>query len=205
MKALRGMLRLVCLISLASVWEAAPARADVITQWNEQVFALGGASRTLAMVHVAMFDAFNAIQPRYQPYLQLPPAPVGALPEAAAASAAYGVLVRLLPARVAASERNARVIARVAARRRRQDEWRPVTATSSRTRCIKADSPTTSSCLGRSTFRQVYLARIKSPPLVPRSRSTRTRRTGFHSRSHRRRSSDPPPRRRSHPGDTLTT
>ena len=65
MKALRGMLRLVCLISLASVWEAAPARADVITQWNEQVFALGGASRTLAMVHVAMFDAFNAIQPRY--------------------------------------------------------------------------------------------------------------------------------------------
>ena len=41
------------------------------------------------------------------------------------------------------------------------------TATSSRTRCIKADSPTTSSCLGRSTFRQVYLARIKSPPLVP--------------------------------------
>ena len=68
MKDLRIMRRLVCLISLASVWAAAPARADVITQWNEQVFALGGASRTLAMVHVAMFDAFNAIQPRYQPY-----------------------------------------------------------------------------------------------------------------------------------------
>ena len=101
MKDLRGMLRLVCLILLASVWAAAPARADVITQWNEQVFALGGASRTLAMVHVAMFDAINAIQPRYQPYLQLPPAPVGALPEAAAASAAYGVLVRLLPGQVA--------------------------------------------------------------------------------------------------------
>ena len=115
MKALRGMLRLVCLISLASVWEAAPARADVITQWNEQVFALGGASRTLAMVHVAMFDAFNAIQPRYQPYLQLPPAPVGALPEAAAASAAYGVLVRLLPAGWRA-ERNTRIVAGVAAR-----------------------------------------------------------------------------------------
>ena len=101
MKNLRVMLRLVCLILLASVWAAAPARADVITQWNEQVFALGGASRTLAMVHVAMFDAFNAIQPRYQPYLQLPAPPAGALAEAAAASAAYGVLVRLLPARVA--------------------------------------------------------------------------------------------------------
>ena len=126
MKDLRGMLRLVCLILLASVWAAAPARADVITQWNEQVFALGGASRTLAMVHVAMFDAFNAIQPRYQPYLQLPAAPVGALPEAAAASAAYGVLVRLLPGTSGGAERNTRVIARVAARRRRQDEWCPV-------------------------------------------------------------------------------
>ncbi len=101
MKDLRVMLRLACLILLVSVWAAAPARADVITQWNEQVFALGGASRTLAMVHVAMFDAFNAIQPRYQPYLQLPAPPAGAMAEAAAASAAYGVLVRLLPARVA--------------------------------------------------------------------------------------------------------
>ena len=101
MKDLRGMLRLVCLILLASFWVSAPARADVITQWNEQVLALQGTSRTLAMVQVAMFDAINAIQPRYQPYLQLPAAPVGALPEAAAASAAYGVLVRLLPGQVA--------------------------------------------------------------------------------------------------------
>ena len=101
MKDLRSMRRLICLILLASVWAAAPARADVITQWNEQVIALGGASRTLAMVHVAMFDAFNAIQPRYQPYLQLPAPPAGALAEAAAASAAYGVLLRLLPGQVA--------------------------------------------------------------------------------------------------------
>jgi hypothetical protein len=100
MKDFRIILRLACLILLAGVSAEAPARADVITQWNEQVMALGGASRTLAMVHVAMFDAFNAIQPRYQPYLQLPAPPAGALPEAAAASAAYGVLVRLLPARV---------------------------------------------------------------------------------------------------------
>jgi hypothetical protein len=102
MKDLRGMLRFVCLILLASVSVAAPARADVITQWNEQVLALGGASRTLAMVQVAMFDAINAIQPRYRSYLDLPAAPAGALPEAAAAAAAYGVLVRLLPAQLAA-------------------------------------------------------------------------------------------------------
>jgi PAP2 superfamily len=101
MKVLTGMLRLICLTLLASFWTAAPACADVISQWNDQVLALGGASRTLAMVHVAMFDAINAIQPRYRPYLQLPAPPDGALPEAAAASAAYGVLVRLLPARLA--------------------------------------------------------------------------------------------------------
>jgi hypothetical protein len=66
------------------------------------VLALGGASRTLAMVQVAMFDAMNAIQPRYRPYLELPAAPAGALPEAAAAAAAYGVLVRLMPEQLVA-------------------------------------------------------------------------------------------------------
>lgn len=102
MNRLRSMSRLVGLALVVGFSVAAPARADVITQWNEQVLALGGASRTLAMVQVAMFDAINAIQPRYRSYLNLPAAPAGALPEAAAAAAAYGVLVRLLPAQVAA-------------------------------------------------------------------------------------------------------
>src|SRR5215208_2635222 len=98
MNDFRAMLRLTCVVALVLTSAVAPARADVINQWNEQVLALGGASRTLAMVQVAMFDAINAIQPRYQPYLDLPAAPAGALPEAAAA--AYGVLLRLLPAQV---------------------------------------------------------------------------------------------------------
>jgi hypothetical protein len=102
MNCLRAMSRLVGLVLLVVFSVAAPARADVITQWNEQVLALGGASRTLAMVQVAMFDAINAIQPRYRSYLDLPAAPEAALPEAAAAAAAYGVLVRLMPAQVAA-------------------------------------------------------------------------------------------------------
>ena len=100
MNDLRAMLRLGCLVPLVLSSAAAPARTDVINQWNEQVLALGGASRPLAMVQVAMFDAINAVQPRYRPYLDLPAAPVGALPEAAAAAAAYGVLLRLLPAQV---------------------------------------------------------------------------------------------------------
>jgi hypothetical protein len=96
------MSRLVGFFLLVVFSVAAPARADVITEWNEQVLALGGASRTLAMVQVAMFDAMNAIQPRYRPYLDLPAAPPGALPEAAAAAAAYGVLVRLMPEQLVA-------------------------------------------------------------------------------------------------------
>lgn len=78
----------------------APTRTDVVLQWNEQVMAIGGPQiqRTLAMVHVAMFDAMNAIEPRYRPYLTLPAPPAGASKEAAAASAAHGVLLRLFPA-----------------------------------------------------------------------------------------------------------
>ena len=78
---------------------AAPARADVVSDWNLQVFAIGGGHfRTLAMVHIAMFDAVNAIEPGFTPYLTLPAPPPGASAPAAAASAAHGVLVRLFPA-----------------------------------------------------------------------------------------------------------
>jgi hypothetical protein len=81
-----------------------PVEADVVIDWNQQVFASGGPQiqRTLAMVHIAMFDAANAIEPRYTAYLTLPAPPIGASPEAAAAAAARGVLVRLFPAQQAA-------------------------------------------------------------------------------------------------------
>ena len=49
------------------------------------------------MVHVAMFDAVNAIDPQYRPYLSLPPVTAAVDARAAAAAAAYGVLVRLHP------------------------------------------------------------------------------------------------------------
>jgi hypothetical protein len=83
---------------------AIPARADVVTEWNLHVFTSGGPQiqRTLAMVHLAMFDALNATSPRYQPYLQLPAPAAGTNGEAAAAAAAHGVLLRLFPAQAAA-------------------------------------------------------------------------------------------------------
>jgi len=77
----------------------AAGRTDVILQWNEQVVATGGPQlqRTLAMVHIAVFDAVNAIEPRYRPYLRLAPPPAGASRDAVAAGAAHGVLTRLFP------------------------------------------------------------------------------------------------------------
>jgi tetrahydromethanopterin S-methyltransferase subunit B len=79
------------------------AAADVVTEWNQNIISIGGPQiqRTLAMVHIAMFDALNAFDPRYTPYLTLPAAPAAASAEAAAASAAHGVLVRLFPAQQA--------------------------------------------------------------------------------------------------------
>ena len=96
--------RLGVLVAVIGVTTVAVARADVVTDWNSQVFtAVGGNSqRTLAMVHLAMFDAINAIEPRYRAYLSLPTPRDGASPEAAAASAAYGVLVRVAPGQAAA-------------------------------------------------------------------------------------------------------
>lgn len=82
---------------------AASADADVVTVWNQQVVTSGGpqTQRTFAMVHLAMFDAVNAIEGGYRPYLALPAPPPGASAEAAAASAAHGVLRRLFPAQQA--------------------------------------------------------------------------------------------------------
>ena len=88
----------VCLIS------AAPARADVVVDWNQfAAQAIGAASRPgpsgvfdFAMVHLAMHDAIQAFEGRFQPYCGAIPNAVGS-PTAAAATAAHDVLVSLFP------------------------------------------------------------------------------------------------------------
>src|SRR5262245_22208548 len=84
---------------------ASPTRADVITDWNDVALeavitareAQPTQARSVTMVHVAMFEAINAIGRRYAPYLgKSAPAPA-ASPEAAAATAAYAVLTKLYP------------------------------------------------------------------------------------------------------------
>jgi hypothetical protein len=77
--------------------------ADVITDWN--VTALAATEplspqaeyRVLAMTHAAMFDAVNAITRSHTPFIVQPQAPPESSVEAAAASAAHGVLLGLFP------------------------------------------------------------------------------------------------------------
>jgi len=84
---------------------ASAASADVITEWNEKAVAAGYTARQgppvhgriVAMVHLAMFEALNSIEPRYRPYRARLPAEPGASRDAAAAAAAHYLLVRMYP------------------------------------------------------------------------------------------------------------
>jgi len=100
------MLKRAVLLAIATIGASATSvAADVISDWNEKTVAFltttpstpPQAERTLAMVHLAMFDAVNAIEPRYQPVLAQVPAPRGASKDAAAAAAAGKVLANLYP------------------------------------------------------------------------------------------------------------
>src|SRR5262249_32561048 len=77
-------------------------RADVITEWNDIALPLLrtspkiSANRQFAMMHVAQFEAVNAVVGKYTPYVMNLAAP-GASPEAAAAQAAHDVLLRFYP------------------------------------------------------------------------------------------------------------
>ena len=89
---------------VAAALMVAPARADVVTDWNVITNSLVANDvgnnprlRTLAMVHVAMSDAINTVQNRYARVVAtVPPAP-GASAEAAAATAARQILTQIYP------------------------------------------------------------------------------------------------------------
>jgi hypothetical protein len=84
---------------------AASARADTISDWNAKAEAIAVEKRLLpppnargmAMLHVAMFDAVNAVDGKYKPYRFKLTADKDASKEAAAAAAAHAVLVALHP------------------------------------------------------------------------------------------------------------
>lgn len=97
----------------AALAGAQPAQADIVCDWmdfagrlsNAQMMS-GGAtpdqSRALTRTALALFEALNAIDRRYQSYLEFPVGSPVASPDAAAATAAYRVLVHHYPAQKAA-------------------------------------------------------------------------------------------------------
>jgi hypothetical protein len=101
--------RLFALIVALAGEPAATATANVVTDWDEigvktvQPIGLplpikpGLLFRAMAMMHLAVFNAVNAIQPRYQSYKFQSKAELGASEEAAAASAAANILAGIVP------------------------------------------------------------------------------------------------------------
>jgi hypothetical protein len=95
-------------LTLAVVFVAlfgSPARADVIMDWNAQSDAIVAQkqirptahARTQTLLHLAMFEAVNAIERRYLPYRLDLSADRNTSKEAAAASAAHEVLISIYP------------------------------------------------------------------------------------------------------------
>ena len=91
-----------------AVGAAAPACANVITDWDEKAIAAVAplasapspytpyaAYRMTGIVHAAMFDAVNSIERRHRPYLVQLPADPATSKEAAAAAAAAAVLATI--------------------------------------------------------------------------------------------------------------
>jgi hypothetical protein len=93
---------------LAVLWSPGATHAvpatDPVLAWNAIMWTTVTTSngflhtRSLTMMHLAMFEAVNAIVGDYTPYLGTIDAPAGASPEAAAIAAAHRTLVRLHPA-----------------------------------------------------------------------------------------------------------
>lgn len=100
--------KMICGI-VASLMAVTTIHADVVTEWNEvtlvairtDLTAPPRASRFLAMVHVAIYDAVNGIYNTHRSYLADPPAPAGASVEAAVVAAAHTVLIAAFPAQMA--------------------------------------------------------------------------------------------------------
>ncbi|MGN6513122.1 MAG: hypothetical protein ACTHKZ_06035, partial [Lysobacteraceae bacterium] len=82
----------------------APAAIDPVSEWNAVAFRVGDSlhrgtsqAREMAMTHLAIHDALNAIRPRYATYAPAVRAPADASPQAAIAAAARPGLAAPVP------------------------------------------------------------------------------------------------------------
>jgi hypothetical protein len=101
-----------CAIGCAA---ATPARADTVCEWVDfsqmmqsvaAPMAAPGTDRIQTQVALAMFEALNSIDRRYESYLSMPVGDRSASPDAAAATAAYRVLSTHFPGQKAALDEN---------------------------------------------------------------------------------------------------
>lgn len=98
-----ALFTMICITAVAAV-------ADEVTQWNlvasNAVLAAGKPpllqSRVYAMMHLAIHDALNTVEPQYDRYAATLDFDASASPEAAVAAAAREVLAHELPTQIAA-------------------------------------------------------------------------------------------------------
>ena len=119
---LEKLVRNLAVLALLMTTSAAAAYANVVTDWDEkaidaiqgnapapppQIGPIGGL-RIATIMHIAIFQAVNTIDPRYEPYQGHTTPTVAASQEAAATAAAATVLIKLLPAESEAKVAQAR-------------------------------------------------------------------------------------------------
>lgn len=101
-----GPKRLVCRMSIEPLEDRCLLSGDMILQWNDTLLdAIRAdrtpppqASRAMAIVQAAIYEAVNSIEQVYTPYLvQIPASPEWS-PEAATAKAGHDTLIALFPA-----------------------------------------------------------------------------------------------------------
>lgn len=118
-----AMIRLLARIGFVVILTfAAPARADVVSDWAELQTSLhnktadpegafdAGRVQAYGKVALAIFEAANATDPKYRSYLKLKPAKRGASSEVAISAAARETLLQLYPSEAQTIE-NAFVLA----------------------------------------------------------------------------------------------
>jgi hypothetical protein len=122
------------LLTAASLAFATPAGADTVCEWMEFAQAIQTAAappptaprtpdhdRAQTQTALAMFEALNAIDRRYESYLGMGPADSKASQDAAAATAAYEVLVAHFPGQKAALEESYAITLETVADQRARD------------------------------------------------------------------------------------
>jgi hypothetical protein len=100
------MKRYLLFLAVASVLFVGGVRADAVSDWNSTANTVfltaarpgGGALIDMAYVHIAIYDAVNAIDGRYKPFAVRPSGAVSwASKESATGAAAHAVLVSFYP------------------------------------------------------------------------------------------------------------